>query len=112
MYILIFLIKYIYIKVVVIGTAFSSALCCQSRAGNTDRVRVTTRNVAFLIVYLINNYLYAYLVSRLLRGVVSSSLCFRKLRRPYQGFVSSTDLDPAAVLVPVAYFVTKYLGPP
>ena len=38
--------------------------------------------------------------SRLLRGVVPSSL----LGRPYQGLVSSIDLDPAAVFVPVAYF--------
>ena len=53
----------------------------------------------------------AYFVSRLLCGVVSSSLCYRILRRPYQALVSSIDLghlDPAAVFVLVAYFFDTY----
>ena len=38
------------------------------------------------------------------RGVVSSSLCYRILRCPYQVLVSPIDLDPTAVFVPAAYF--------
>ena len=53
-------------------------------------------------------YLNTYLASRLLCGVVSSSLCYRILRRPYHILVSSIDLDPAAVFTPVAYFFDTF----
>ena len=46
--------------------------------------------------------------SHLLCGIVSFSLCYRILRRPYQVLVSSIDLDPVAVFVPVAYFFDTY----
>ena len=43
-------------------------------------------------------------MSRSFCGVVSSSLCYRILRRTYQALALSIDLDPAAVFLPVAYF--------
>ena len=65
---------------------------------------ITDRNIS----YSYKIYLNTYLVSRLLCGVVSSSLCYHILRRPYQALVLLTDLDPTAVFVPVAYFFDTF----
>ena len=63
------------------------------------KICIMDRNIS----YSHQIYLNTYLVPHLLCGVVSSSLCYRILQRPYQVLVLSIDLDPAAVFVPVAY---------
>ena len=56
-----------------------------------------------LLPHLYQICLNTYLVSRLLRGVVSSSLFLSYTSTPVSRF-RFIDLDPAAVFMPVAYF--------
>ena len=64
---------------------------------------LTVQNVGLL------NNSNTYLVSGLLCGVVPSLLCYYILERLCQDFVSSINLDPAVLIVPVASFFDSFI---